>query len=82
MVQLKGIIVLSPKVLEICARAYLRHKKDITRIYRCGILVLTSPHISLGKTSVCIAWVDVERASSVGFCLAQLTMNLGQDPLS
>jgi len=57
--------------------------KDITLDSRCRNLVLASPLITLGKTTAYAIRVVSESASSVGICwLAQLTMNLGQDPLA
>lgn len=51
-------------------------------IYGCGNVVLTSPHTASCETLLCATQIDAKRASSVGFCLVQLTLNLGQDPLS
>jgi len=57
--------------------------KDTTLVSRCRNLVLASPHAALDETIAYDMWVVTERASSVGICwLAQLTLNLGQDPLS
>jgi len=65
-----------------CAKANLGHRKGITLISGCEKLVPTPPHTDSVETSVRALWIDAERASSVGICLAQLTLNLGQDPLS
>lgn len=55
--------------------------EDIALVSGCRILVLASPHISLGETTACTTWVTTERASSVGFCLlAQLNSKLVSGP--
>jgi len=51
-------------------KAYLGFQKDITLISGCGNLVPTSPHTTLGETSVCAPQIDAKRASNVGICLA------------
>jgi len=48
----------------------------------CGNFVPASPNTSSGGTSVCTSWIDAERASCLGICLVQITMNLGQDLIS
>jgi len=48
----------------------------------CGNLVLAPFHTTSGETSVCAPWTVAERASSTGICLANLTLNLGQAPIS
>ena len=57
--------------------------EDITLVSGCRNLVLASPHIASSETVACGTRVVAERATSEGFCwLVQLTLNLGQDPLS
>ncbi len=57
--------------------------EDTTLVFRCIELVISSPHTTLGEIASCATQVVSEKASSVGFLwLAQLTLNLGQDPLS
>jgi len=69
--------VLGRRSIEICTKVDLGQKKDITLISGCRNLVLASSHTALGETSICAPWIDAERASSVGICLVQLTLNLG-----
>jgi len=64
-----------------CMKAYLE-KNDITLISGSKNLVAASPHTISGETSVCAPRIGAERASSVGICFTQLTLNLGQQPLS
>jgi len=40
------------------------------------------PHTASSEISVRAPWVVAEMASSVGICLENLTLNLGQVPLS
>ena len=57
--------------------------KDITLLFGCRNLVFASPHTASGETVAYTTRVVAEGVSSVGICwLAQLTLNLGQDPLS
>lgn len=57
--------------------------EEITLVSRFRNLVRSSPNIALGETVACATCVVARRANIVGFCwLAQLTLNLGQDPLS
>ena len=57
--------------------------EEITLVFGCINLVLASPNTASGETVAYATQVVVKRASSVGFCwLAQLTLNLGQGPLS
>jgi len=41
-----------------------------------------NPPTALGETSARAPRIAIERASSVDICLENLTLNLGQDPLS
>jgi len=59
-----------------------KSSKDITLICGCGNLVPASSHTTSSETSVRVLRIDVERDSSVGICLVQLTLNLDQDPLN
>ena len=47
----------------------------------CGNLVLAPSHTTVGETSVRAPRTVSERANSIGICLANLTLNLGQAPI-
>ena len=60
-----------------------RALKDIALISRCENMVLASPHTALGENAACTKKFVAKRANSVAFFwLAQLTLNLSQEPLS